>query len=301
MLHDKATAYSLGIVRIWVFGLAALSRLLTPAWEACLIPEYQPAGIMRVLGAQNWVPLITLEMAYCIQALTIGLLLIVAVGMGPYRLLAPLACLALTLTEGMVRSNGVMTHANLILILCTYVLAMFPAADALTLFHRKKSPTKPQVQYQAALISLSLVFCITYFFVGVRRLVDSGFDIYFDDSILCATALRDAEQGPAGGLGIRCCESVITAWAIRIGFPLVTLFELLTPLCIFSKRVRWIWLVVMIPFHLGTGLMMGIWFIYNIALIPVLIAGFDPSRSAVKKHKAEQPEEADSQAMKLAA
>ncbi len=301
MLHDKATAHSLGMVRIWVFGLAALSRLFTPVWELCLLPEYQPAGIMRLLGAHYWAPLITLEMAYCIQALTIGLLLLAAAGVGPYRLLAPLACLALTLAEGLVRGNGVTTHANLVLILCAYVLAMFPAADALTFFRRKGWPATPPVQYQAALVALSLVFCATYLFVGARRLSASGINVFLDDSILGATALRDAELGPAGGMGKWSCESVTTAWAMIIGFPLVTLFELLTPLCIFSKRFRWVWLAVMIPFHIGAGFMMGIWFTYNFALIPILIAGFDPFRSSVKEHKGEQSEEVHSHAMKLAA
>lgn len=74
------------------------------------------------------------------------------------------------------------------------------------------------------------------------------------------------------------CESVAGAWMLRIGFPLVTLLELLTPLCVFSRRFRWCWLAVMVPFHLGTGLLMGIWFGYSMALIPFFIVGFDPFR-----------------------
>lgn len=283
MLHDNATAQTLGMARIWIFGLAALSRFLTPVGDVCLLPDYQAAGIMRLLGTHSWVPLITPEMAFGIQALTIALLFLVAAGVGAFRVLAPLACLALVITEGLVRGNGVPTHANVILILSTCVLSCFPAADGLTLFPGKTRLTTPPVQYQAALISLSLVFCITYLFVAARRLSASGIDIYLDDSILSATALRDAELGQAGGLGKWMCESVLAAWAMRIGFPLVTLLELLTPLCLFSSRFRWIWMAVIIPFHIGAGLMMGIWFSYHLALIPVLIAGFDPFRRATGK------------------
>lgn len=283
MLHEHATAQSLGMMRIWVFGLAVLSRFLTPVWEVCLLPDYQPSGIMRLLGTSLWVPLITPELAYCIQALTIVLLLLVAAGIGPYRLLAPLACLALIVSEGLVRGNGIPTHANVILILCACILACFPSADGLTFSRSKHQRTTSPVQYQAALVSLSLVFCVTYLFVGIRRLSTSGVEIFLDDSILCATAQRDAELGPAGGLGLWMCESVFAAWTMRIGFPLVTLVEVLTPLCLVSTRFRWVWLAVMIPFHLGAGLMMGIWFIYNLALIPVLIADFDPFRRATRR------------------
>ncbi len=286
MLHDRANAYSLGMVRVWVFGLAAVSRLFTPVHDVCLVPDYQAGGIMRLLGATYWAPLITPELAYGIQALTMGLLLLVAAGVGPYRLLAPLACLALTIAEGLVRGTGVPTHANIILILSTYILALFPAADAWTLNGKRGREQVNPAIYQAAMVSLSLMFCATYVFVAARRFSASGIAIYLDDSILCTTVQRDAELGASGGLGKWCCESVIGGWALRIGFPVVTLFELLTPLCLFSKGFRWMWMAVMIPFHVGAGLIMGIWFSYHFALIPILIAGFDPFRGLTRQVKA---------------
>lgn len=301
MLHDKATARSLGMVRIWVFGLAVLSRLLTPTWEVCMLPHYQPPGIMQLLGAQYWVPLITPEIAYGIQGLTIGLLLLVAAGVGSYRLLAPLACLALIISEGLVRGTPVPTHANITLILSCCVLSCFPVADALTLFRRKGVTRATPVQYQATLVSLSLVFCLTYLFVAARRFSVGGMAIFFDDSILSAIAVRDAEMGSAGGLGKSLCESVLGAWSMRLGFPVVTVFEFLTPLCIFSTRFRWAWLAVMVPFHIGAGFLMGIWFTYNFALIPILIAGFDPFRSSTNQSLTEQAPDVHPQKMKLAA
>lgn len=288
MLHERSTARTLGLARICVFGLAALSRLFTPLWEACLLPDYQPPTLLRLLGAEGWAPLISFELAVGIQALTMGLLLVVAVGIGPYRLLAPMACVALTLTEGLLRGTGIPTHANLILLLSAYVLVFFPAADALTLMHRSGLPRTPPAQYQAALVTLSLVFCATYLFVGARRLSASGIEIFFDDSILTATAVRDAELGQSGGLGLMMCESVWGGWALRVGFPLITLLELLTPLCLFSRWFRWIWLTAMVPFHFGTGWLMGIWFPYHLALIPILIADLDPFRQAPEERKVER-------------
>lgn len=277
MLFEKATAETLGLVRFWVFSLAALSRFLVPMWEVCLLPEYEPSGVMKFLGTQYWFPFLTVELAVGLQGLTIALLVLVALGVGPYRILAPLACVALIVTEGLVCGNGIATHAHIILILCALVLSMLPAGDGLTLLRRPLT-LKPARQYQAALVSLSLIFCATYLMVGVRRLATSSHEIYLDDSILCATVQRDAELGSAGGLGVWMCESVVGAWMLRIGFPVVTLLELLTPLCVFSRTFRWCWLAVMVPFHIGTGFLMGIWFPYSIAFIPFFIAGFDPFR-----------------------
>lgn len=290
MLHDQASARTLGMARIWVFGLAAISRLFCPVWEISYLPDYYPVGVMRLLGAEFWVPLINVPIGIGIQALTIALLLSVAAGVGRYRLLAPLACIALTITEGIVRGRGVIPHAHMILLLSTYILCWFPAADALTLVRRRTPRPADPLMYRAPLLAASLVMAITYVLPAARRFADGGIEIFIDDTILCATATRDAELGSSGGLGIWACQTAWVAWTLRFGFPIVTLAELLSPLCIFSKRFRWVWVAVMVPFHVGTGFLMGIWFSYNILLIPLLMVGFDPFR-----RRGEQREEDDVQ------
>jgi len=172
----------------------------------------------------------------------------------------------------------VIPHANIILVLLSWLLCFFPAGDALTLSRQRKRAAVRPVVYRGAMVAASLLFLLTYTLAAARRVAESGVWIYLDDSILYATATRDAELGAAGGWGIRTCESYLGAWALRIGFPIVTLFELLSPLCLFSRSFRWIWIIVMAPFHVGTGLLMGIWFTHNMALMPALVAGFDPLR-----------------------
>lgn len=182
-----------------------------------------------------------------------------------------MACLALTISEGMIRGTGVIPHANIVLILTTLVLCFFPAGDAFTLpGKRPRTPRSPAL-YRGALVAVALVFSLTYVFAGARRLSESGAEVYFDDTILTATVVLSSELSPSGGLGVRATESPAAAWALRIGFPIVTLFEWLTLLCLISTRFRWLWLAVMLPFHVGTGFLMGIWFWYNLALAPVVM------------------------------
>lgn len=291
MLHDQATARTLGMARIWVFGLAAASRLYIPLWEVCYLPDYFPVGIMKLLGANWWMPVINLPVAIGFQVVTVALLIAVAAGVGPYKRLAPLACLLLTISEAMIRGDRVIPHAHMILLLSSYVLCAFPAADALTLFRRSEHQRNDSVMYRAPLVAASLLMAFTYMFAAVRRFTDGGLMIYLDDSILCATALRDAELGSTGGFGIWACQSFLAAWALRIGFPVVTLIEFLSPLYVFSRRFRWIWIAVMVPFHIGVGVLMGIWFTYNLALIPLLVAGFDPFR--VRDSSQQEPGQPD--------
>lgn len=288
VLHDQADARTLGMARIWIFGLAALSRFDCPAWEACYIPDYYPVGIMKLVGGDQWVPLLTPSAGMAIQAVTVALLTLVAAGIGPYRILAPLACIAFTISEGMVRGVGVIPHAHMVLLLSSYVLCCFPAADALTPFRQQK-PLADPAMYRAPLVAASLVLSFSYMLAAGRRFANGGFAIYFDNSILCATAARDAELGSAGGWGVWACESWVLAWALCLGFPVVTLLEYLSPLYIFSKRFRWVWIAVMLPFHIGTGILMGIWFTYNILLIPILVGGWDPFRARVANEQPAEP------------
>lgn len=268
------------MARICVFAFAALHCVVSPVWEVCYLPDYQPVGALRLLGAKWWVPLMTPTIAIGFQSLTIGLLLAVAAGIGPYHRLAPLACIALTVSEGMLRGWSGIHHEALILLLLSYLICGFPAADALTLVGQRNRTRHANegLTYRAAMVSASLIFSFTYLMVAARRLAAGGLQIFLDDTILCTVAIRDTELGNAGGLGIWACESVFLAWLLRVGFPIVTFFELMSPLFVFSRRFRWLWISVMIPFHVGTGILMGIWFPYNLALIPILVAGWDPFR-----------------------
>ena len=47
--------------------------------------------------------------------------------------------------------------------------------------------------------------------------------------------------------------------------------EMLSPLCLFSRRFRWLWLAVIIPFHFTTLFTMNIFFDYNIILLLLLL------------------------------
>ena len=60
---------------------------------------------------------------------------------------------------------------------------------------------------------------------------------------------------------------------INLGFPLVTVVEILSPYCLVSRRFRHFWLVTIFGFHVLTLLLMQIVFWENIILRIVLMTG----------------------------
>lgn len=56
---------------------------------------------------------------------------------------------------------------------------------------------------------------------------------------------------------------------------MVGAFEVLAPLCLFSRRFRLAWIPIMVTFHLGTWVLMGIFFLFNLLMIPMFVTDVD--------------------------
>ena len=122
--------------------------------------------------------------------------------------------------------------------------------------------------YRAPFVAAALTLCATYALTAVRRFDEGGIGIFLDGTILYRVALRGAERG---GLGLEAIQHVWIARAIEAGFPVVTLFELLSPLAVFHRGFRRAWLVVLLAFHLAVSSLMMISFRGNIVLMALFL------------------------------
>ena len=61
----------------------------------------------------------------------------------------------------------------------------------------------------------------------------------------------------------------------KLGFAVTTFFELLSPLCLLSRHFRYVWVAVIVSFHVGTRLLMNIFFWHNLLLMAVLLIDLD--------------------------
>lgn len=273
MIHENATARTLGFLRIWVFAMWFGDVAKDPITDLAGLPMayFNPLGVVRLLPLSVWERIFTPEVLTLWQAAMLVGLALTIVGARPYRPIALITCILLTFQLGAILSFGYLVHTELVSLYVCYLLALFPAADALSLSSRRARPARPAL-YRAAMQLAALVLCTTYTFVGVRRLVLGGVGIFLDGSVLWYVAKRSAQIGYFSHThGLSAVESPWLSVLMQIGYAVVTLFEVLSLLCLVSRKFRRAWLAVIVPFQLAIWPLMQILFLHNIMLIMVLL------------------------------
>lgn len=92
--------------------------------------------------------------------------------------------------------------------------------------------------------------------------------------------MRSAESGYWNeGAGLWVLTHRWLAMATQVSFPVITAFEILSPLVLFSRPFRLVWLVAILMFHLMSYATMQIFFLQNVLLLPVLLLEFTSPES----------------------
>jgi predicted DCC family thiol-disulfide oxidoreductase YuxK len=259
LVHRNASAEVLGACRIAIFGVWLLILLRSPLPQVTDFPVewltrlgfmgLVPRGVLPVLlePAVLW----GIYMSMC------GPCALVMLGVRPFLPFALALAALLTLNEALLKGfSGYPSHTQSVALYSAWVLAIFPAADGLSLFGRRRESRNPAL-YQAALVVMIL---------------SMAFTIFFDNTILNFIAARTAEYSEYGfTFGLSVLDSWLLSVGAKVGYFLVTLFEVLAPLVIFSTRFRYVWLVFMGTFHVGCLLTMNIFFWENLLIMGALL------------------------------
>jgi hypothetical protein len=272
VLHDRASARSLGILRAAVFTIWLGDLLREPITDLARLPVdlFDPLGVLKLVPAEVWPVVFSVPFLVTFKWAMVALALPLALGIGPYRLLAVAAALAFTLWQGLSRGMLGVVHREMAILYVTWVLALAPAADAFRLGPLR--PPRAAAWYRAPLMAATLAYLLTYAAVGVRRLTAAGPEIFTDGTILRYLVMRSGEPGWwRDGAGLAVLSQPWLAWLVQLAFPVVTLFEVLAPLTLIDRRFRLAWIVVIVPFHLLSWGMMQIFFLQNILLLPFLL------------------------------
>lgn len=272
MLHAQATARHLATARIVVFGVWFFDLADAPTEQLGEIPiEFlMRLGVLRLLSADTYGLLLRAEVLLWGKALLLATVAAAALGLRPYRVIAILAATGLTLQEGLVRGFSFLNHAELCLLNVTYVLALAPATDAWAVW--PPSRRAPATAYGAALTWMALVLLMPYAIVGSFRLSQSSPDIFLADSMrlyVTENILRATPHQPSFAL-YWLAEPFGLPW-LDFGFALTTVFEVLSPLCLLHRRLRYAWLAFMLVFHSLTFVLMHILFWQTLLLVPILL------------------------------
>jgi hypothetical protein len=247
-----------------------------PITDLAAVPfsYFQPVGVLRWLPLEFWRAVHSEQLLRLWWAVLLALLILAALGTRYYRAIAGAACILLTFYQGMIFGFGEVTHAELVAIYTMYILAIFPAADALAV--RRVQARVPSSVYQAALLAATITLLCTYMLTGVRRIFAGGVDIFLDGTIL--SMIADGAATPdhfQRSLGLWTLQSATWTTALQIGFVVVTVFEIFSLLCLSSTWFRRCWLAVMLPFHVLSWPLMQTLFLHNILLIGALLLDLD--------------------------
>ena len=277
MLHQRVSPETLGCARIWVFGIWLVSASFTPFSDLARFPieTLRPIGVLQLIPSPVWPVLLSPAGVGGLKVALLAGLTFLVLGLPGYRPVALLTCAMLTLYQGLLRGLTYTNHGELPLLYATWVLALFPAADALALGRRRIAVRAP-VMYSAPMQLIALVLLLGYSLVGIRRLEGSAPGIFLDGTIVHYVAARAAPgRGPFGDFGLVVLEQPAVARLFMLGFPVVGLFEALAPLCLVSSRFRMAWVPVMASFHLAVWVFMGFLFLFNLLMIPMFLTEAD--------------------------
>lgn len=277
MLHERVSPRTLGCARVWVFGIWLVWVCLDPLPDLARYPAeiLRPIGVLRLVPSVAWPLLLSPVGLWGLKLVLLAGLAALTLGLPGYRPIALVTCALLTLYQGLIRGLTFSNHGELALLYATWVLALFPAAGAMALRPRREPDAAP-VMYSAPMQLIALILLTSYSLVGVRRLMESAPAIFLDDTIVRYVALRAAPgRGAFGDMGLAVLEHPWLALLLAVGFPVVSIFETLAPLCLFNRWFRYAWLLVVVLFHLGTWVLMGILFLFNLLMIPVFVTEVD--------------------------
>lgn len=273
MLHSSASPQALGVYRI-VVGLiwAVHFWLFDPAVTAALPGTlFQCSGVLCLLPTAFWEVLHTHEGLILLKWFGLAAALAFAAGLRPFPAAAvPLCVLALLYDGTMKGYGGFINHAQFGALYSALLLAFFPAADGLSVLGAARRKADPRL-YAAPLLVAGIALGMAYAFVAGNRFLTGGVDVFVGDSLRHWVILRTFESARyAFETGLIIAENEMLYRLMLGGFLVTTLFELLSPLALFFRRLRWIWLAVLVPFHVMTMFTMNILFWENLLLILVI-------------------------------
>jgi len=266
-----APAARLAALRIIIGGFA-LGYVLVRApnlGSYAGVPEEQfsPVGVGAILSEP--LPGIAVELLPLLTAVA-GLAFVVG---WRYQGSGPIFALLLLWVTTYRNSWGQIFHTENLLVMHVLVLALSPAADAISLDARRRNGVPPEDgRYGWPIQLMCLITLMTYFITGQTKLRNAGLDWLTTDSLrnyIAYDNLRKAELGDTHSLVG--AELVAHAWLFKPLAVFTLAVEIGAPLAMLGGRVSRAWAAAAWCFHAGVLAVMAIVFPY-----PLLGAAFAP-------------------------
>jgi hypothetical protein len=283
MIHESTTARGAGFVRAWVFGLWAIYMLGDAPNQMAVFPreDLDIIGILRLLPDSFYDVVFTNAGLVVLKWVLVALLGACALGVRPWRSIAIPTVLLLTMHQGLKRGLfDYVNHKELSALYVTYVFAVFPATGFSPFVSTSADKAKAVLSAahsRLVMVLSTAMLLLPYSFIAVRRISHNDWEFWSSD-LLSFYVGRNSFSETWYGLGGVGQMVLRHPWLMRlfeVGFPVVSVVELLAPLCLLHRRFRNVWIVVVIGFHVSTLLLMDIFFWESMLLFPVLLVDGD--------------------------
>lgn len=282
-----ASAFALGVVRCIAHGTFLISVLFTSFSALGSLP----VTILRPTGAMKFLPWSFYDQLQTPTAMVVfKCVLVLSLLLGTAGFLTVISTkaslLLVVLYQGLLRSFGHFNHDEMLAVYCLAVLAFTPCGDAFSLdsWISKQKHERPAFAYAYPILLMQLLLAWTYFSSALIKLRVAGLKYLSPDNLPALAIfhsldnLHDTHYKLAFEL-----PQLKTYLPFAVG--LVLIWELLFPLAIFWRRVRWWILGFGVIFHLSTLFLMNIFFPHHLAMYLIFV-DWDRVRSLAQRHKA---------------
>ena len=180
--------------------------------------------------------------------------------------------LLVLLYQGLLRSFGHFNHDEMLAVYCLVVLAFTPCGDAFSVdsWLSRTRKARPFFAYAYPILLMQLLVAWTYFSSALIKLRVAGWKYLSVDNLPALAIFHSLDNlhDTSFRLAFRLPE-VKDYLPFAVGF--ILLWELLFPLAIFWRRLRWWILGVGIVFHISTLFVMNIFFPHHLAMYLIFV------------------------------
>jgi hypothetical protein len=271
-----ASPFALGVVRSFVHGLFLFDTVLTSYSALGSLPPtiLRPTGVMKFLPWGFFDLLQTHSGMLTLKTLMLVSLLLSTAGFLT-RFSTKTSLLLVLFYQGLLRSFGHFNHDEMIAIYFLVVFAFTPCGDAFSIDNwlsrrGRTASQRPAFAYAYPILLMQLLLAWAYFSSALIKLRVAGWKYLSPDNLPALAIFHSLDN-------LHDTAFRVAFWLpqVREYLPyfvaIILIWELLFPLAVFFRRVRWWILVIGIVFHVSTLFMMNIFFPHQLLMYVIFI------------------------------
>ncbi len=268
-----ASPFALGVVRFFVHGVFLFSTLITSFSALGSLPPtiLRPTGVMKLLPWSFYDQLQTSTGILTLKSLMVMSLLLSTAGILTF-ISTKTSLLLVVFYQGLVRSFGHFNHDEMIAVYFLAVLAFTPCGDAFSidsLLARTKKD-RPAFAYAYPILLMQLLLAWVYFSSALIKLRVAGLRYLSPDNLPALAIYHSLDNLHDTAYRLAFWLPEVRQY-LPFAVALVLIWELLFPLAVFFRRLRW-WILGMgIVFHISTLFLMNIFFPHQLAMYLIFV------------------------------